>query len=253
MKIFTKILTAILSATMLFSVAGFTACSNGELEAKIAELEAQITELQEQNQDLQADITEQQTQITTQQEQIEQQQEQIEALEQESEELNSKNADLQNRISSIEEQYNIAKYNAVILNDAQQYVKEDFLKENVTRGAILDDLDTSNESFPQEISYLIKNQEDFDKAFTQLPLNVNFDEEMLAVYIITDIYAGFDCDIKTIETYESELSIILLHDMAEPDISGAMPPSTSSPILRYFVVKLNCLDIENFKITMIYG
>ncbi|MBE7088229.1 MAG: hypothetical protein E7370_01710 [Clostridiales bacterium] len=70
MKIFTKILTAVLSLAMLFSVVGFTACTNGDLQAKIAELEAQITELQEQNQDLQADITEQQTQITTQQEQI---------------------------------------------------------------------------------------------------------------------------------------------------------------------------------------
>ncbi|MBE7088632.1 MAG: hypothetical protein E7370_03840 [Clostridiales bacterium] len=66
MKIFTKILTAVLSLAMLFSVVGFTACTNGELQAKIAELEAQIA---------------------TQQTQIEQQQEQIKALEQENQEL----------------------------------------------------------------------------------------------------------------------------------------------------------------------
>jgi len=70
MKIITKILTAILCGIMLFSVVSFTACTNGDLEAKIAELEAQIADLQEQNQDLQSNVAEQQTQIATQQEQI---------------------------------------------------------------------------------------------------------------------------------------------------------------------------------------
>ncbi|MBE7088002.1 MAG: hypothetical protein E7370_00555 [Clostridiales bacterium] len=35
MKIFTKILTAVLSITMLFSVAGFSACGNSDLEVKV--------------------------------------------------------------------------------------------------------------------------------------------------------------------------------------------------------------------------
>jgi len=113
-----RFLTLLLSATMLFSAVGFTACTNGEMEAKIAELEAQITELQEQNQDLQADITDQQTQITTQQEQIEaleqeneelqaniaEQQEQIEALEQENQELQTTITNQQEQITELQQE-----------------------------------------------------------------------------------------------------------------------------------------------------
>ena len=62
-----RFLTLLLSATMLFSIVGFTACTNGELEAKIAELQAQIAI--------------QQTQILTQQEQIADLQEQLELRE----------------------------------------------------------------------------------------------------------------------------------------------------------------------------
>ena len=51
-----RFLTLLLSATMLFSVAGFTACTNGELEAKIAELEAQIATLEQEKQELEEEI-----------------------------------------------------------------------------------------------------------------------------------------------------------------------------------------------------
>ncbi|MBE7088066.1 MAG: hypothetical protein E7370_00875 [Clostridiales bacterium] len=95
MKIFTKILTAVLSLAMLFSVVGFTACSNGELEAKIAELEAQIAtqqtqiltqqeqiaELEQENEEMQADIAEQQQQIAQLEQEKQELEEEIEYLE----------------------------------------------------------------------------------------------------------------------------------------------------------------------------
>ena len=76
-----RFLTLLLSATMLFSVAGFSACTNGELEAKIAELQAQITELQEQNEELQASVEEQQTQIADLEQENQELEEEIEYLE----------------------------------------------------------------------------------------------------------------------------------------------------------------------------
>ncbi|MBE7088633.1 MAG: hypothetical protein E7370_03845 [Clostridiales bacterium] len=74
-----RFLTLLLSATMLFSAVGFTACTNGELEAKIAELQAQIS---------------------TQQTQILEQQEQIKALEQEKQELEEEIEYLQSNINA---------------------------------------------------------------------------------------------------------------------------------------------------------
>ncbi|MBE7088009.1 MAG: hypothetical protein E7370_00590 [Clostridiales bacterium] len=74
-----KILTAILCGSMLFSAVGFSACTNGDLEAKIAELQAQIS---------------------TQQAQITQQQQQIAQLEQEKEELEEEIAFLEGMLDS---------------------------------------------------------------------------------------------------------------------------------------------------------
>ena len=120
-----RFLTLLLSATMLFSVAGFSACTNGDLEAKIAELQAQIAtqqtqiaDLQEQNANLQADVTEQQTQISIQQEQIAEleqenedlqvsvsdQQEQIEALDQENQELQTTITNQQEQIIKLQQE-----------------------------------------------------------------------------------------------------------------------------------------------------
>jgi len=119
-----RFLTLLLSATMLFSIVGFTACTNSDLEAKIAELQAQIAtqqeqiaDLQEQNANLQADVTEQQTQISTQQTQIAEleqenedlqvsvsdQQEQIEALDQENQELQTTITNQQEQIEALEQ------------------------------------------------------------------------------------------------------------------------------------------------------
>jgi len=89
-----KILNIFIVLVMLINVFAFSACSNSELETKIAELEEQITELEQENEDLQASVTEQQGKI---------------------DELQEENEDLQSNIPGLIEQYKELDENAEFL------------------------------------------------------------------------------------------------------------------------------------------
>ena len=213
-----RFLTLLLSATMLFSVVGFTACSNGELQAKIAELEAQITELQEQNQDLQADITDQQTQITTQQEQIEQQQEQIEALEQENEELQANIAEQQEQIEALEQE-----------NQELEDMKITVIREEEIAKA-----------------FIVSDRQAYDEIFNDsVGVDVDFDNEMIIVCTFGIEY------VHPFNIYNIELS----NGILEIKYSIQLIRGTGSavpPYQRWVAVKLDKLDIDSIKNTLVY-
>ncbi|MBQ2769364.1 MAG: hypothetical protein IJF44_05275 [Clostridia bacterium] len=128
--------------------------------------------------------------------------------------------------------------NAVLYDNAQTYAKEEFLEENITN------LMAGGENAPEEIVYIVKEQTDFDAMFTDFPTAIDFETEMVIVYLFTDINAGFGCSLSEVRKEKKCLHITFLHHMPEPDKNGCIPPMGSAPTQRCLLVKIDKCDIE---------
>jgi len=253
MKIFTKILTAVLSATMLFSVVGFSACTNGEMEAKIAELEAQIStqqeqiaDLQEQNANLQADVTEQQTQISTQQTQIAE-------LEQENEDLQASITEQQAQI--LEQQTQIEQQQEQIAELEQE--NQDLQADITEKQEQIEALEQENQELEdmkitvireEEIAkaFIVSDRQAYDEIFNDsVGVDVDFDNEMIIVCTFGIEY------VHPFNIYNIELS----NGILEIKYSIQLIRGTGSavpPYQRWVAVKLDKLDIDSIKNTLVY-
>ena len=78
-----------------------------------------------------------------------------------------------------------AKYNAVMYSDTIRWFNEDFLKENMTFGASFNGEYFGDKSLPKSRTFVIKEQSEFNGIFTEFPPEVNFEKEMLLIYIFT--------------------------------------------------------------------
>ncbi|MDR1094607.1 MAG: hypothetical protein LBL66_10730 [Clostridiales bacterium] len=127
------------------------------------------------------------------------------------------------------------KYNAVMYDNAKEWVSEEFLRENLTRGILYEDVYLDDNSYPKNITHIIKNQEDFDTIFTEFPSGVNFESSMVCVYVFTCNYMGRAYKISKIRVDDQVLKI----DVASvrPKKIGAFGDA-SIPQQRCLVVKM---------------
>lgn len=65
-----------------------------------------------------------------------------------------------------------------IYDNALKWMKEEYIKANNTNFLICDNC-------PKDITNIIDNQEDFDNAFYEFPVEIDFDKQMLVVYFFT--------------------------------------------------------------------
>lgn len=138
-------------------------------------------------------------------------------------------------------------YNAVLFDKAERWAQEDFLSENKTH------FPSENDNLPLDRCFVIDSDEKFSRAFDSFPEEVAFEQDMLVVYFFTDIYYGFDCKLQTITQNEGEITIDILHEMAEQRPDGARPPSTSMPMQRCLVIKLSGCNYESVQVEMNYS
>ena len=84
-------------------------------------------------------------------------------------------------------------YHAVIYNDAEQWMKEDFLKENITANAFLyydeetSSIITADSSYTRNYTHLVTDKSRFEEIFNHFPQDVDFETEMLIIYISTSV------------------------------------------------------------------
>jgi len=86
---------------------------------------------------------------------------------------------------------------------------------------------------------LIQNKEDFDKAFREFPTELDFEKEMLCIYIFTCNYMGLPYEIIKMSLDDRLLKIEV--DFISPK-KGAIGSATI-PKQRCLVVKMDKLDI----------
>lgn len=131
-------------------------------------------------------------------------------------------------------------YHSVMYSDAKAWMKESFLVENLTRGAYYNDEFLDDNVYPQAITALIKSQQEFDIAFMEFPTVLDFDNEMLCLYIFTCVYMARPYEISKISLEEKLLTIKV---KSIPPKIGAIGDA-SIPLQRCLVVKMDKLDVS---------
>ncbi|MGN0808238.1 MAG: hypothetical protein ACI4MN_07330 [Candidatus Coproplasma sp.] len=124
------------------------------------------------------------------------------------------------------------KYNAVLYDDAVKWIREDFAGENL--------IDYFQDGSSASYTFLVDSQEKYNSIFLEDTdgLSVDFDNQMLAVYTFisfnyrNNYLANLELNGKVLTiTYEMEKK------------KGVN--DTSQPYQRWFVVRLDKLDVES--------
>ncbi len=146
-------------------------------------------------------------------------------------------------------------YNAVLYDDAGDWVDYNFLINNMVKGASYkkpEYLDTynpyvnmylPNENSPGSRTFIIKDKETFDKTFDSCPLKVNFDTEMIILHIESD----WNSDKHILEKMELKngvLSIEIVDALTYYELSH-------QPYARCFVLKMKKTEVNEVKIEII--
>ena len=134
------------------------------------------------------------------------------------------------------------QYNAKLYDNATEWIKEDFIKSNLTSGAFYDDMQT-DESYPSDRTMIIKSNEEKLSCFnSEFDVEVNFEKEMFIVYTWTTVYHR-DCWLKRLQVIDDVLYI--KYSLAPVAIGGG---DASRPFQRWVIIKLGLLPITSVQV-----
>ena len=125
------------------------------------------------------------------------------------------------------------KYNAQLFDSATDWIKEDFINDNIVGYS-------ENGTYPTERVFIVKNQEEYDEIFNESidDFGIDFDTQMLVVYTFETIYHRNN-NLVSLEVDEDVLTIT--YKMEKKSGVG----DASQPYQRWFVVRLEKLDVDS--------
>lgn len=138
------------------------------------------------------------------------------------------------------------KYNAKIYNSAENLFLNSFLEENKVKGAYYknpdypDDADKKyyyDETSPACRTFIVNNPDDYSLFFAGDELGVNFDKEMVLIYIFADIYPNRNYIINNILKEGEKVKIYL-------ELEKNNKKDATAPYQRVLIVKMGKLDIS---------
>lgn len=138
------------------------------------------------------------------------------------------------------------KYNAKIYNSAENLFLNSFLEENKVKGAYYknpdypDDADKKyyyDETSPAYRTFVVNNLDDYSLFFAGDELEVNFDKEMVLIYIFADIYPNRNYIINNILKEGEKVKIYL-------ELEKNNKKDATAPYQRVLIVKMEKLDIS---------
>lgn len=138
------------------------------------------------------------------------------------------------------------KYNAKIYNSAENLFLNSFLEENKVKGAYYknpdypDDADKKyyyDETSPACRTFIVNNLDDYSLFFAGDELGVNFDKEMVLIYIFADIYPNRNYIINNILKEGEKVKIYL-------KLEKNNKKDATAPYQRVLIVKMEKLDIS---------
>ncbi len=135
------------------------------------------------------------------------------------------------------------KYNAVMYDDAGEWIVKEFREANLTRGTVYfegEELDeTETLAYPEDRAFIIKDQDKYNKIFIDSPIKLEFGEDMLIIYFFTDNFTN-TYKIKEMNLEDSVLKIYYKVSLPHKQ--------SSAPLQRCFAIKVDNLDIESAKL-----
>ena len=141
----------------------------------------------------------------------------------------------------------VQEYESTLYDKVQEHMTEEALIANTIR-----EMGSDDDTYPYDITRVIRSQDEFDGMFKDRIFDADFETEVVVVYFFTDIYNGFDCYLGNVKLEENILKIEIRHKMAERDIFGIRPSSTSQPTVRAFAVKVALRDFDDAQANVKY-
>jgi hypothetical protein len=143
-------------------------------------------------------------------------------------------------------------YNVALDSNANQWISNDFLKENMVKSAfyinedyIEGESDPSDKyiqdtTSPSSRTYIITEEDKFTEIFTEYDSTINFDEKMVILYIFANEYPNRNYKVDKITFNNQMLNINLKLD--KKNVNDA-----TAPFQRCLMIILDKLDVEKVK------
>ncbi len=136
---------------------------------------------------------------------------------------------------------NNVKYNAVLYDNAVDWIDETFASNNLVRGAYYEDIQGEPEPeipLPYSRYFIVKSETEFNEIFKEDSLDVDFETQMVIVYTLRIEYRN-PAELRSVSLDGETLKITYGIELI---------PHTGSacqPFQRWFVIKMNKLDISS--------
>lgn len=143
------------------------------------------------------------------------------------------------------------KYNAVLYSNATEWIDETFLNDNRVKAYYLnenyiDSQSNPNDKYiygttsPSSRVFTVSDEVEYNRIFSNSPLNINFEHEMVILYIFSDVYPAREYRLKKIEVNGEVLTVKT--ELEQKNVDDA-----TMPYQRCIVVKMNKVEINEVK------
>lgn len=141
------------------------------------------------------------------------------------------------------------KYDAVLYSYVNDWIDEDFLMDNRVKAYYPNENYVEGDSFPWEKfiydeqsptirTFIITNEIEFKNIFSKREITINFNTEMVILYVFADVYPNRNYELEKIELNDGVL--IIKTELGEKsDVDDA-----SSPFQRCFMIKMKKMKIK---------
>lgn len=143
------------------------------------------------------------------------------------------------------------KYNAVLYSDATEWINETFLKDNRVKAYYpnenyIDGQNNPNDKYiydtnlPSSRVFVVSDEGEYSSIFSNSPLDVDFEYEMVILYIFPDVNPNREYKLKKIEVNDEVLTVKM--NLGRRSVDDA-----TMPCQRCIVIKLNKVEINEVK------
>lgn len=136
----------------------------------------------------------------------------------------------------------MSRYNVRIV-DENYKIKEEFLNNNKTFGSYDETTQSyiNDRNVPEEYTYVVNTEQELNNIFSEFP-KIDFNKEMVIVYVYTSIY-NEDRKIIDVDIDEGELSIDFKYKL-KPFSGSAVNPYQKTLIIIMDRVMARSVDVD---------
>lgn len=143
------------------------------------------------------------------------------------------------------------RYNAVLYSNATEWIDKTFLNDNKVKAYYFNenyidgqsdpnDKYIYDEASPSSRVFIIDDESEYNRIFSNFPLNIDFEHEMVILYIFSDVYPAREYKLKKIEVNGEVLTV-------KTELEQKNVDDVAIPYQRCIVVKMNKVEINEVR------